>query len=178
MSRIGKNPITIPEGTKINIQNNCCNVSGKLGELSFVFPEKLVEVQYDNEQIYVKAKSNDNASRASWGMVRSCINNLVYGVNNGFSKNLEMRGVGYKAIVKEGTLHLSCGFSHDILYSIPKGIEVTVTDSNKICIAGIDKQAVGQVASNIYNYRKPEPYKGKGIRYVGQYVRMKDGKKK
>jgi len=179
MSRIGKLPIPIPEGVTVEVSpTNEVQVKGPKGELSLqVDPDITVEVQ--DGQVVIKRPTDQKRHRALHGLYRSLINNMVEGVSKGYRKQLEVIGIGYRANIKDGILELALGYSHPIYFLPPKGISVTVEAKGKnplITIEGIDKQMVGQVAAKIRSLRPPEPYKGKGIRYVGEYVRRKAGK--
>ncbi len=178
MSRIGKKPITIPEGIEVGIKDNKITVKGPKGSLDLVFDPKIL-VEKKKEEILVsilKPDQKQKKPRALWGLTRSLINNNVIGVSKGFKKELEIQGVGYRASIQDQKLILELGFSHSIEYEIPEGIKVKI-EKNIISVSGIDKQKVGQVAAEIRSFRKPEPYKGKGIRYLGEQVRRKVGKK-
>jgi len=179
MSRIGKLPINVPSEVKIDINDESISVSGKLGSLNSII-NKNVKVYYnsENSQIAVYPNSDDKNSKAMNGLYRSIINNMVLGVTQGFSKNLEIHGVGYKASIKGKNLTLSLGYSHDIIYIVPEGINVICEKPTFIKIFGTDKQKVGQTAANIRQFRSPEPYKGKGIRYENEKIQRKVGKKK
>ena len=177
MSRVGKNPVPIPEGVEVTIDGAAVSVSGKLGRLeATIAPE--VSAALDNGQVSVTPLGESKRARQMWGLTRSVINNMVVGVSQGFLKNLQIEGVGYRAAVEGRTLTLDLGYSHRVHYPIPDGIEITCERPTAIRVAGSDRQTVGQVAAEIRTFRKPEPYKGKGIRYVGEYVRRKEGKKK
>ncbi|MCY4478508.1 MAG: 50S ribosomal protein L6 [Rhodospirillales bacterium] len=177
MSRVGKNPVSVPDGVEVTIDGAAVAVKGKLGSLrATIAPE--VSAQVDNGQVSVTARGDDKRSRQMWGLTRSIINNMVVGVSQGFHKDLQIEGVGYRAAVEGKTLTLDLGYSHRIRYPIPDGIEIACERPTAIRVTGYDRQAVGQVAAEIRAFRKPEPYKGKGIRYVGEYVRRKEGKKK
>ena len=178
MSRIGKNPVIVPEGVNVAIEAGNISVKGKNGELSCHYSEDHVSVEMNEGKVVVAPKSDSKESRALWGTTRANINTLVKGVSEGFTKELELIGVGYKARVEGTKLILSLGFSHDVTVETPKGLKITCASPTQISIFGADKQLVGQTASEIREWRKPEPYKGKGIRYVGEYVRRKEGKKK
>lgn len=178
MSRIGKLPISIPDGVTVTISGQKVNVKGKGGELNFEHhPNIKVEVK-DNEVI-VTRPDDSKQNRSLHGTTRAIINNMILGVYTGFEKRLEVRGVGYRFNIGGKKLTLSLGFSHPIDFQIPEGIDITADEENKnlMIIKGIDKQLVGETASRIREYRKPEPYKGKGVRYVDEYVAMKQGKK-
>ena len=180
MSRIGKYPVIIPEGVTVALDgNNVVKAKGKLGELSVKFDESHINVKIEDGKVVVTPLSESKIARALWGTVRAEIHTIVQGVHDGFKKNLELVGVGYKARV-EGTkkLVLSLGFSHDVDFAIPLGISITCASPTQITISGADKQLVGQIAQNIRKYRKPEPYKGKGVKFEGEYIRRKEGKKK
>ena len=177
MSRVGKQPINLPQGVDINILNNTILVKGKKGELQSSFP-KSVKVLKEDNKIIVSPINNSKSSRGAWGLVRTIINNMVVGVEEGFTKNLVVSGVGYRAAVGDGILTLQLGFSHDIKLAIPEDLEVKCTKPTEISISGIDKQKVGQFASEVRSLRKPEPYKGKGVRYSDEVIRRKEGKKK
>lgn len=179
MSRVGKYPVIVPEGVNVAINGNVVKANGKLGELSYAYDDSHVVAKLENNTVVVTPLSSTKEAIALWGTTRARINTLVKGVSEGFTKDMELIGVGYKARV-EGTkkLVLSLGFSHDIDFEIPEGIKITCASPTQISVFGADKQLVGQVASEIRDYRSPEPYKGKGIRYVGEYVRRKEGKKK
>lgn len=177
MSRIGRKPVAIPSGVTVEVRGDKVSVKGPKGELSYVFlPE--VTVKVEGSDVIVERKDESNAARARHGLTRALIGNMVEGVSKGYEKQMEIIGVGYKAAIKGKTLELQLGFSHPVNFAIPAGIEITQDEKNKniIKIAGIDKQLVGQVCSDIRSHRPPEPYKGKGIRYLGENVRRKVGK--
>jgi len=177
MSRIGKNPIAIPAGVTLTQSGQVVTVKGAKGELSFTLPDA-VTGKLEDGVFSISPVEGAEKAKAMWGMSRTMVLNMVLGVTDGFKKDLELRGVGYRAAMKGSTLNLQLGYSHEINYDAPDGITITVGKPTEISIAGIDKQVVGQVAAIIRQYRKPEPYKGKGVRYVGEYVRIKEGKKK
>lgn len=177
MSRIGKNPVEIPDGVTVEITGQNLTAKGKLGELSLTLSDE-VEVAREGEQILVKPRNDGIAAQKLWGTSRSLINNLVSGVSEGFSRNLEINGVGYRAQVQGKELVLQLGLSHEIRFPVPDGIEIKCSDQTHIAVSGTDKQKVGQTAAEIRGFRPPEPYKGKGIRYEGEYVFRKEGKKK
>lgn len=177
MSRIGKNPVPVPAGVEVSVSGQEVKAKGKLGELAFV-ANSAVEIAVENGEVTVTPRNETRDARAQWGTARARIANLVAGVSEGFSKDLELIGVGYRAAVKGSDLQLQLGFSHDVLYPIPAGIKVTCEKPTSIKLEGADKQAIGQMAAEIRGYRPPEPYKGKGIRYVGEYIARKEGKKK
>lgn len=177
MSRIGKKPVTVPAGITLTQNGQDITVKGPKGELSFTLPAAVTGSLKDGEFTVHTVEGAKNAS-AMWGMSRTQVSNLIEGVTNGFKKNLELRGVGYRAQAQGSKLTMQLGFSHDVVYQVPDGITIAAPKPTQIIIEGIDKQKVGQVAAEIRSYRKPEPYKGKGVRYVGEYVRQKEGKKK
>jgi len=178
VSRIGKNPILIPDGVKCNLSSSgCLKIHGKLGELSFNIPLGL-DVILNVDSISIKPSILSKNVKMMWGTARSLIYNMVKGVNDGFVKCLEINGVGYKSSVSSGNLILSLGYSHDIHYKIPDGIKIVCKKPTLLEVSGIDYQLVGQVASKIRSFRKPEPYKGKGIKYSDEVVFRKEGKKK
>ncbi|MDH3753583.1 MAG: 50S ribosomal protein L6 [Acidimicrobiia bacterium] len=176
MSRVGSNPIPVPAGVEVKISTGSVEVKGPKGTLTQDLPE-VVSVSQDDGVLSVVRQNDDRESRALHGLFRSLINNMVIGVTDGFRKELEIVGVGYRANAKnKSTLELQLGFSHPIEVVAPDGIEFDVPQPTNITVVGIDKQVVGQVAAEIRSYRKPEPYKGKGVRYVGEHVRRKAGK--
>ena len=177
MSRIGKKPVTIPDGVKAMVSGQLVEVEGPKGKRSFNATDDVV-ISLVDKNIFVKPRDLSKKSRQQWGMSRTQISNLITGVTEGFKKELEINGVGYRSSVQGNVLKLSLGYSHDIDFDIPSDIKITCTKPTEILIEGIDQQKVGQVASNIRSWRKPEPYKGKGIRYKGEYVFAKEGKKK
>ena len=177
MSRIGKKLIEIPEGIKAVLENNSIVVNGPKGSRSFNFSDKL-EVLIADKNISVSPKNSEKKTRQLWGMTRTQIANLVKGVDKGFSKELEINGVGYRAVVQGNTLKLSLGYSHDVDFQIPSDVKVTCAKPTEIKVEGIDQQVVGEVSAKIRKWRSPEPYKGKGIRYKGEYIFAKEGKKK
>lgn len=177
MSRIGKNPVTVPEGIEIQIVDQLVRAKGKLGELSVTLPREVAVSQEDN-LIWVKPREGSKRASSMWGTSRALLSNMVTGVSEGYLKTLDITGVGYRASVQGKTLNLQLGYSHDINYPIPEGIEIKCENQTTIAVSGIDKQAVGQAAAEIRAYRKPEPYKGKGIRYRGEQIVRKEGKKK
>ncbi|WP_106638752.1 50S ribosomal protein L6 [Allosphingosinicella vermicomposti] len=177
MSRIGKRPVTIPAGVTASTEGQVLSVKGPKGTLTL---QMLDEVTYAIEDggISVQPANNSKRSRSFWGMQRTMVQNLVTGVTEGFSKTLEITGVGYRANAQGKTLKLQLGYSHDVNIPVPEGIEVKTPDTTTVEISGIDRQKVGQVAAEIRRWRKPEPYKGKGIKYRGEYIFRKEGKKK
>lgn len=177
MSRIGKKPVPVPAGVTANVDGQLVKIKGSKGELSFLVPED-VSVAMENGAIAVQPRSQSKRARSLWGTSRARINNLVIGTTAGFEKRLDINGVGYRAAVAGKTLKLSLGYSHDIDYDIPAGITITTPKPTEIIVTGIDKQVVGQIAAEIREYRGPEPYKGKGVKYAGEFIFRKEGKKK
>ena len=177
MSRVGKNPVAVPSGVDVKIDGVIVTAKGKLGELSFRATED-VEITSEEGQIWVKPRNDSKRARAMWGTARARISNLVQGVSEGFTKNMEITGTGYRASVQGSNLNLQLGFSHDVFYPIPQGITVKCERPTAISISGADKQAVGQMAAEIRAFRPPEPYKGKGVRYADEEILRKEGKKK
>ena len=175
MSRIGKAPIAVPSGVTVTLDGQSISVKGPKGELSRTYSE-LISVRQDGEELVVERSGDDRDSRAQHGLVRSLIQNMVTGVTQGFQKDLEIVGVGYRAQAKGQGLELSLEFSHPVVVDAPDGISFNVPAPTRIEVHGIDKQLVGQVAANIREWRKPEPYKGKGVRYADEHVRRKAGK--
>jgi large subunit ribosomal protein L6 len=177
MSRIGKRPVPLPKGVTAMVEGKNVKVKGPKGELKVTLVEE-IDASVGPEGITIKPRAEMERARQMWGMSRSLVNNLVVGVTQGFSTKLEIQGVGYRAAVQGKNLNLQLGFSHDVAYPIPAGITITAEKPTMLTVSGADKQLVGQVAAEIRAYRKPEPYKGKGVRYAGEYVRRKEGKKK
>jgi len=177
MSRIGKKPVPVPTGVTAKVEGQKVSVKGSKVELSFTVPDDVV-VALDASAIKVDPRSESKRARAMWGMSRSMIANLITGVTAGFEKRLEITGVGYKAAVVGKNLQLSLGYSHDVNYPVPAGITITTPKPTEIAIAGSDKRQVGQVAAEIRAFRGPEPYKGKGVKYAGEFIFRKEGKKK
>jgi len=177
MSRVGQSPVQMPDGVSVAISGTTVSVKGKLGELSVELTDDVTVAEVDGA-IVVNPVDDSQQARAMWGTARSRINNLVQGVSEGFTKKLEITGTGYRAQVQGQNLVLQLGFSHDVQYPIPQGIKIVCPDQTHVEISGSDKQQVGQVASEIRGYRPPEPYKGKGVRYEGEYILRKEGKKK
>ena len=177
MSRIGKKPVSVPAGVTASIDGGVLNVKGPKGALSLTLRE---EISYTLEDggISVQPANETKAARAFWGMQRTMVQNLVTGVTEGFTKKLLITGVGYRAASQGKVLKLQLGYSHDVNIDVPEGIEIKTPDQTTVEISGIDKQKVGQVAAEIRRWRKPEPYKGKGIKYDGEYIFRKEGKKK
>ena len=177
MSRIGKRPVAVPSGVTAKVDGQRVSVKGAKGELSFTVPDD-VAVKFENGEISVDPRNETKEAQAMWGMARSIISNLVTGVTTGYERRLEITGVGYKAAVQGKNLQLSLGYSHDITFPIPAGVTITTPRPVEIAIAGIDKRQVGQVAAEIRGLRPPEPYKGKGVKYAGEFIFRKEGKKK
>ncbi|WP_374306462.1 50S ribosomal protein L6 [Methylocella sp.] len=177
MSRIGKKPVVIPAGVTANVDGQSVSVKGGKGQLSFTAPDD-VSVALGEGGVTVTPRGETKRARAMWGMTRSMVNNLVIGVSKGFERRLEITGVGYKAAVSGKNLQLSLGYSHDVTFPIPEGVSITTPKPTEVAIAGIDKRQVGQIASEIRALRPPEPYKGKGVRYAGEFIFRKEGKKK
>ena len=177
MSRIGKVPVAIPSGVTAAIENGVLSVKGPKGNLTLGMREE-ISYAVDGDTIVIKPANATKAARAFWGMQRTLVSNLVQGVTEGFTKTLEITGVGYRANAQGNKLKLQLGYSHDVDLDIPEGLDVKTPDQTTIHISGIDKQAVGQFAAEIRQWRKPEPYKGKGIKYRGEYIFRKEGKKK
>ncbi len=177
MSRIGKQPVQLPSGVTAAIKGQTVEIKGPKGARSFTATDD-VDIVEEDGVLRVKPRGLSKRARQQWGMTRTCIANLVTGVTEGFKKELEIVGVGYRAQVQGKTLKLALGYSHDVDYAIPDGINIACAKPTEIEISGIDEQVVGQVAAEIRNWRRPEPYKGKGVRYKGEYIFRKEGKKK
>jgi large subunit ribosomal protein L6 len=177
MSRIGKRPVPVPKGVTATVEGQVVKVKGPKGELKVTLVDE-VDASVGEDGISVTPREGMERARQMWGLSRTLVNNLVVGVTQGFNSKLEIQGVGYRAAVQGKNLNLQLGFSHDVSYPIPPGITITAEKPTMLTVSGMDKQLVGQVAAEIRAYRKPEPYKGKGVRYAGEYVRRKEGKKK
>jgi large subunit ribosomal protein L6 len=177
MSRIGKRPVTLPKGVTAQVEGQTVRVKGPKGELQVTLVDD-VEVQLADNGVAVSPRPGHERARAMWGLSRTLVNNLVRGVTEGFTERLEINGVGYRAAVQGKNLNLQLGFSHDVAYPIPAGIQIVTEKPTSIAISGIDKQLVGQVAAEIRSYRPPEPYKGKGVKYADETILRKEGKKK
>ncbi|MBA8667758.1 50S ribosomal protein L6 [Holosporaceae bacterium 'Namur'] len=177
MSRVGKLPITIPGSVKVNLDHLTLDVSGPKGSLKRTFAPE-VSIKYNENQVRVAPIEDTSRARAMWGLTQRLISNMVKGVSEGFTQKLEISGVGFKASFSDSVLVLSLGFSHDIIYAIPKNIAVVCEKPTLISISGCDKELVGKIASEIRSLKKPEPYKGKGIKYENEKIRRKEGKKK
>ncbi|KQQ89813.1 50S ribosomal protein L6 [Aureimonas sp. Leaf324] len=177
MSRIGKKPVAVPGGVTASVDGQTVRAKGPKGELSFVVNDEVL-VKMEDGSIKVDPRDDSKDARSKWGMSRTMIVNILSGVKDGFEKRLEISGVGYRASMQGKNLQLALGFSHDVLYPVPEGISIVVPKPTEIVITGIDKQQVGQVAAEIRDYRGPEPYKGKGVKYAGEKIVRKEGKKK
>jgi len=177
MSRVGKNPVAIPKGVDLQVAGQTVTAKGKLGELSMnVNPD--VAISVEDGQVVVKPASDSQRARTQWGTARNRLNALVRGVSEGFTRSLEINGVGYRAAVQGKTLQLQLGYSHDVLFPIPDDVRIVCERPTAIQVSGADKQRVGEVAAKIRSYRPPEPYKGKGIKYADETIIRKEGKKK
>ncbi|KZY57021.1 50S ribosomal protein L6 [Erythrobacter sp. HI0063] len=177
MSRIGKRPVAIPSGVTANIDGKTLSVKGPKGTLTMGLSD-LIDYKVEDEGISVQPANDTQKARAFWGMQRTMVSNLVEGVTEGFSKTLQISGVGYRASTQGKKLKLQLGYSHDVDLDVPEGLDVQTPDQTTVIVSGIDKQKVGQFAAEIRRWRKPEPYKGKGIKYQGEYIFRKEGKKK
>ena len=177
MSRIGKNPVEVPSGVEVVINGTLVTAKGKLGSLEYQATDD-VSISLEDGKVWVKPANDGSRARSMWGTARSCVQNMVTGVGEGFTKELEINGVGYRAAVQGSNLNLQLGFSHDVIYPIPEGITVKCEKPTSIAISGADKQKVGQVAAEIRAFRPPEPYKGKGVKYADEQILRKEGKKK
>ena len=177
MSRIGKKPVELPKGVTAEIKGQTIEVKGPKGTRSFTATDD-VDLVLEEGSVSVKPRGTSKRARQQWGMTRSMIENLTVGVSTGFKKELEIQGVGYRANMQGNVLKLALGYSHDVNFEVPEGVTITAPKQTEIVVEGIDQQLVGQVAANIREWRRPEPYKGKGIRYKGEYVFRKEGKKK
>ncbi len=177
MSRIGKKPVPLPQGVTATVKGQEVKVKGPKGELTLKLVEG-VEATVDKGGVTVKPKEVSEETRSIWGLQRTLVNNLVEGVSKGYSQQLEISGTGYRAAVQGKNLQLQLGYSHDIVFPIPQGIDIKAEKPTILVVSGIDKQKVGQVAAEIRGFRKPEPYKGKGVKYAEEKIRRKEGKKK
>lgn len=177
MSRVGKNPVLLPQGVTCQINGQEIMIKGKKGEL-LAQTSKEVQVTCEDNAILVRPRDDSKQARMLWGTWKNRIKNMVEGVSDGFTVRLEINGVGYRAAVEGTILKLQLGYSHDILYPIPEGIQISCEKPTAVAISGVDRQQVGQVAAEIRSYRKPEPYKGKGVKYEGEHIVRKEGKKK
>ena len=179
MSKIGKININVPEKTKVAITGNSLNIEGPLGKKTLIIDKEVFDLNIkEGKEISIKPKKINDETKRLWGMNRSLLNNAIMGVNSGYEKTLELTGVGYRAALKGKQLNLQLGYSHDINFDIPENIKIAVEKQTIIKISGIDKQLVGMIAAKIKTFRIPEPYKGKGIKELGQYILRKEGKKK
>lgn len=177
MSRIGKHPVPVPAGVTVTVTGQTVTAKGKLGTLSAVLVDEIL-AKLEDGKVVIEPRNDTVRARQNWATQRTVVNNLVTGVNTGFTKNLEINGVGYKAAVQGKELVLNLGFSHDIRYPIPEGITIKCDKPTSVSISGADKQKVGQIAAEIRSYRPPEPYKGKGVKYENEVIIRKEGKKK
>jgi large subunit ribosomal protein L6 len=177
MSRVGKNPVAVPDGVQVAVDGQDVSVKGKLGEMAYTVNDE-VEVGLDDSSLWVKPRSQTKRARSLWGTSRARLQNLVTGVTQGFTVELEITGVGYRAAVEGKALNLQLGYSHEVKFPIPEGVSIACPTPTQISLTGIDKQQVGQAAAVIRAYRPPEPYKGKGIKYRGEQILRKEGKKK
>jgi large subunit ribosomal protein L6 len=177
MSRIGKKPVSIPSGVTANVEGQTVKVKGPKGAMQVVLPDDVV-VKMDAGAVKVDPRNETKRARSMWGTSRTLVSNLVTGVTKGFEKRIEITGVGYRAALQGKNLQLALGYSHDVIYPVPEGITIAAPKPTEIVVTGIDKQKVGQVAAEIRAFRPPEPYKGKGVKYAGEYIFRKEGKKK
>lgn len=177
MSRIGNKPVEVPEGVTLDVTGQDVKAKGSKGELALRIHDD-VSVKMEDGKVVLAPRSKSLQAKKLWPTMRTLVNNIVVGVTEGYTKQLEIQGVGLRANMQGNTLVMQLGFSHDVRYDIPQGIQVTVEEQTKITVTGIDKQLVGQVAAKIRGFKPPEPYKGKGVRYLGEYVMRKEGKKK
>src|SRR5262245_62086714 len=177
MSRIGKKAVPVPSGVTASVEGQTVKLKGPKGALQYVVPDDIV-VKMENGGIKVDPRADTKRARAMWGTSRTLVSNLVTGVTKGFETKLEITGVGYRAAVQGKNLQIQLGFSHDVIFPIPDGIAIATPKPTEVVVTGIDKQKVGQVAAEIRGFRKPEPYKGKGVKYAGEFIFRKEGKKK
>ncbi len=177
MSRIGKKPVALPQGVTATVDGQTVTAKGPKGEMRFVVNDEVL-VKMENGEVAVTPRDDSKAARSKWGMSRTQIVNILTGVKDGFERRLEITGVGYRAAMQGKNLQLALGFSHEVVYQTPQDITIAVPRPTEIVVTGIDKQRVGQVAAEIREYRGPEPYKGKGVRYAGERIVRKEGKKK
>lgn len=177
MSRIGKKPVSVPAGVTATVEGQKVTAKGPKGELSFVVNDEVL-VKLEENQLVVSPVDQSKDARSKWGMSRTMIENIITGVTDGFERRLEISGVGYRAAMQGKNLQLALGYSHDVIYQAPEGISIACPKPTEIVVTGIDKQQVGQVASKIRGFRKPEPYKGKGVKYAEERIVRKEGKKK
>ena len=177
MSRIGKKPIPVPSGVELSVDGQTVSAKGRKGELSVVLVNEVLAKLEDGE-VTIEPRDESKRARSMWGMSRTLVQNIVTGVSEGFTKNLDINGVGYRAQLQGSNLQLALGFSHDVLYAVPDGIKIECPKPTEIVVSGINKQQVGQVAAEIREFRPPEPYKGKGVKYADEQIFRKEGKKK
>jgi large subunit ribosomal protein L6 len=177
MSRIGKRAVALPDGVSATLEGNVVKAKGPKGELEFVANDEVI-VEVKDGEISVQPRDNSKVARSKWGMSRTMIQNIVDGVKNGFERKLEINGVGYRASMQGKNIQLAVGYSHDVVYQVPEGVSAATPKPTEIVLTGIDKQQLGQVAAEIRNFRSPEPYKGKGIKYAEETIIRKEGKKK
>lgn len=177
MSRIGNKPVPVPAGVTATVEGQKVTAKGPKGELSYVVNDEVL-VKLEENEVVVSPVNETKDARSKWGMTRTMIENIITGVSNGFERQLEISGVGYRASMQGKNLQLALGFSHDVVYETPEGITIACPKPTEIVVSGIDKQRVGQVASEIRGFRKPEPYKGKGVKYAEERIVRKEGKKK
>ncbi|HMK80427.1 MAG TPA: 50S ribosomal protein L6 [Xanthobacteraceae bacterium] len=177
MSRIGKKAVPIPSGVTANVEGQTVKIKGPKGQLQVVLPDD-VTVKMDKGAVKVDPRNETKRARAMWGTSRTLVNNLITGVTKGYERKLEITGVGYRAALQGKNLQIALGYSHDVIFPIPEGIAIATPKPTEIVVTGIDKQKVGQVAAEIRAFRPPEPYKGKGVKYEGEYIFRKEGKKK
>ncbi len=178
MSRIGKHPVVVPQGVDLAIEGNVVRAKGKLGELRTVLPPEVTVALEDGRVVVGPRDKEERRARAMWGLSRTLVQNMVTGVAEGFSKKLEISGVGYRAAVDGGMLSLQLGYSHDIKYAIPPDVKIVADTPTAVTVSGADRQRVGQIAAEIRAFREPEPYKGKGVKYATETIVRKEGKKK
>lgn len=177
MSRVGKYPVTVPSGVTVAVSDGVLTVKGKLGVLTLALRDE-VETSLEGDKVWVKPRGDSKFSRAMWGTTRANIRNMVVGVGEGFTRKLDLVGVGYKAAVQGSNLNLALGYSHDVIYPIPSDVQIKCDSPTSISLIGSSKQRVGQIASEIRSFRSPEPYKGKGVKYSDEWILRKEGKKK
>ncbi|WP_165186192.1 50S ribosomal protein L6 [Caulobacter soli] len=177
MSRIGKKAVSIPKGVTLTLEGQTVSVKGPKGQLSWTVPEE-IEIKVESEELTLTPRNESTRAKSMWGLSRTLVSNMVHGVTTGFEETLELVGVGYRAAMKGSALSIQLGFSHDVDVEAPAGVTFAVPKQTEIKIASADKQAVGEIAAKIRRIRPPEPYKGKGVRYAGEKVRRKEGKKK
>ena len=178
MSRIGKKAVPIPSGVTANVEGQTVKVKGPKGALQVVLPDDVTVKMEEDGSVKVDPRNETKRARSMWGTSRTLVNNLVTGVTKGYERKLEITGVGYRATLQGKNLQIALGYSHDVIFPIPEGIAIVTPKPTEILITGIDKQKVGQVAAEIRGYRPPEPYKGKGVKYAGEFIFRKEGKKK